>query len=38
VPLTTIAHSTVNQPMSKSVQGFKVSPFGLNSFYGVNLK
>ncbi|MDN0081523.1 ABC transporter substrate-binding protein [Crenobacter sp. SG2305] len=38
VPLTTIAHSTVNQPMSKSVQGFKVSPFGLNSFYGVSLK
>ncbi|QOZ83069.1 MULTISPECIES: ABC transporter substrate-binding protein [Chromobacterium] len=38
VPMTTIAHSTVNQPMLKSVQGFKVSPFGLNSFYGVSVK
>ncbi|MBI3146878.1 MAG: ABC transporter substrate-binding protein [Pseudogulbenkiania sp.] len=38
VPLTTIAHSTVNQPMRKEVQGFKVSPFGLNSFYGVSVK
>ncbi|MEO9384398.1 ABC transporter substrate-binding protein [Chromobacterium phragmitis] len=38
VPMTTIAHSTVNQPMLKSVQGFKVSPFGLSSFYGVSVK
>ncbi|BAK78173.1 oligopeptide/dipeptide ABC transporter, periplasmic peptide-binding protein [Pseudogulbenkiania sp. NH8B] len=38
VPLTTIAHSTVNQPMRKEVEGFKVSPFGLNSFYGVSVK
>lgn len=36
--LTTIAHSTVNEPMSKRVVGFKVSPFGLNSFYGVSIK
>lgn len=38
VPVTTIAHSTVNQPMSTRVVGFKVSPFGLNSFYGVSVK
>ncbi|WP_271105080.1 ABC transporter substrate-binding protein [Pseudomonas tohonis] len=35
VPITPIAHSTVYQPMSKSVQGFKISPFSTNSFYGV---
>jgi dipeptide transport system substrate-binding protein len=35
VPMTPIAHSTVYQPMRKSVQNFKISPFGLNSFYGV---
>lgn len=38
LPFTTIAHSTVYQPVSKSVEGFKVSPFGLNSFYGVTVK
>ncbi|SDK88938.1 ABC transporter substrate-binding protein [Pseudomonas indica] len=38
VPITPIAHSTVNQPMRKTVQDFKVSPFGLNSFYGVGVK
>lgn len=38
VPYTPIAHSTVNQPMLKTVSNFKVSPFGLNSFYGVSLK
>ena len=38
VPFTPIAHSTVYQPMRKEVQGFKISPFGLNSFYGVSLK
>jgi dipeptide transport system substrate-binding protein len=38
VPLTPIAHSLVNQPMSKQVTGFKVSPFGLTSFYGVSVK
>jgi dipeptide transport system substrate-binding protein len=37
-PWTTIAHSTVSVPMSKNVQGFKISPFGLMSFYGVSLK
>ncbi|HKS13726.1 MAG TPA: ABC transporter substrate-binding protein [Pseudomonas sp.] len=37
VPMTPIAHSTVYQPMSTAVQGFKISPFGLNSFYGVSV-
>ncbi|WP_312935650.1 ABC transporter substrate-binding protein [Pseudomonas sp.] len=37
VPLTPIAHSTVYQPMRKTVQGFKISPFALNSFYGVSV-
>ena len=36
-PQSNIAHSMVNQPMRKEVSGFKVSPFGLNSFYGVGL-
>jgi dipeptide transport system substrate-binding protein len=38
VPWTTIAHSTVYAPQRKEVTGFKISPFGLNSFYGVSLK
>ncbi len=38
LPWTTIAHSTVYVPMRKEVDGFKISPFGLNSFYGVSLK
>jgi len=37
VPYTPIAHSTVYQPMSTKVQDFKISPFGLNSFYGVSV-
>ena len=37
VPYTPIAHSTVFQPMSAKVQDFKISPFGLNSFYGVSV-
>ncbi|MDZ4020293.1 ABC transporter substrate-binding protein [Pseudomonas sichuanensis] len=37
VPITPIAHSTVYQPMSTSVKDFKISPFGLNSFYGVSV-
>ncbi|NBA97080.1 ABC transporter substrate-binding protein [Pseudomonas sp. R5(2019)] len=37
VPLTPIAHSTVYQPMRTTVQDFKISPFGLNSFYGVSV-
>jgi len=38
VPITPIAHSTVYQPMRANVQDFKISPFGLNSFYGVSVK
>ncbi|MGE8363098.1 ABC transporter substrate-binding protein [Pseudomonas sp.] len=38
VPITPIAHSTVYQPMRKNVQDFKISPFGLNSFYGVGVE
>ncbi|WP_397449999.1 ABC transporter substrate-binding protein [Pseudomonas sp. NA-150] len=37
VPITPIAHSTVYQPMRTTVQDFKISPFGLNSFYGVSV-
>ncbi|MEK2611919.1 ABC transporter substrate-binding protein [Pseudomonas shirazensis] len=37
VPITPIAHSTVYQPMRSTVQDFKISPFGLNSFYGVSV-
>ena len=37
VPMTPIAHSTVFQPMRKNVEDFKISPFGLNSFYGVSI-
>ena len=37
VPMTPIAHSTVYQPMRKNVEDFKISPFGLNSFYGVSI-
>ena len=38
VPITPLAHSTVYQPMRKEVQDFRISPFALNSFYGVSLK
>ncbi|WNW11920.1 ABC transporter substrate-binding protein [Pseudomonas sp. DTU_2021_1001937_2_SI_NGA_ILE_001] len=37
VPITPIAHSTVSQPLRANVQGFEVSPFGRNSFFGVSL-
>ena len=37
VPITPIAHSTVYQPMRSTVQDFRISPFGLNSFYGVSV-
>ncbi|MFF7707051.1 ABC transporter substrate-binding protein [Pseudomonas sp. NPDC007930] len=38
VPYTPIAHSTVYQPMRDTVTDFKISPLGLNSFYGVGIK
>lgn len=37
-PWTTVAHSIVNVPVSKKVKDFKISPFGLMSFYGVSVK
>ncbi|WP_053111581.1 ABC transporter substrate-binding protein [Pseudomonas protegens] len=37
VPITPVAHSTINQPLSAKVEGFKVSPFGRNAFSGVSL-
>ena len=37
-PWATIAHSVVYTPMSKNVNGFLMSPFGLFSFYGVSVK
>jgi dipeptide transport system substrate-binding protein len=38
VPFTPIAHSTVYQPISKEVTGFKIDPFGPTQFLGVGLK
>ncbi|MFY9959856.1 ABC transporter substrate-binding protein [Pseudomonas sp.] len=38
VPITPIAHSTVNQPLSAKVEDFKVSPFGRNVFSGVGIE
>ena len=37
VPITPIAHSTVNQPLNADVKGFTVSPFGRNAFSGVSI-
>jgi dipeptide transport system substrate-binding protein len=37
-PVFLIAHSIVNQPVRKEVEGFKISPFGRNEFRGVSLK
>ncbi|MBF8792142.1 ABC transporter substrate-binding protein [Pseudomonas monteilii] len=37
VPITPVAHSTVNQPISAKVNDFKVSPFGRNDFSGVSV-
>jgi dipeptide transport system substrate-binding protein len=37
-PWVPMAHSVVYQPALKSVQGFKMSPFGTTQFYGVSLK
>ncbi|MGB9091518.1 MAG: ABC transporter substrate-binding protein [Pseudomonas farsensis] len=37
VPITPVAHSTVNQPLSLKVHDFKVSPFGRNVFSDVSV-
>ncbi|MCY1517705.1 hypothetical protein D9M68_524020 [compost metagenome] len=36
LPISPIAHSTLHQPMRKSVLGFLISPFWHNPFYGVS--
>ncbi|NML32021.1 ABC transporter substrate-binding protein [Paraburkholderia antibiotica] len=38
VPFTPIAHSTVYQPISKNVTGFRIDPFGPTQFMEVGLK
>jgi dipeptide transport system substrate-binding protein len=38
MPVSPMAHSTVAQPMSTRVEGFKINPFGVTGFYGVSLK
>ena len=37
-PWVTLAHSTVHRAMRKNVEGYKLDPFGKDSFYGVDLK
>ena len=37
-PWITIAHSMVFMPMRKEVVGYKIDPFGLHKFYGVDLQ
>lgn len=37
-PWVTLAHSKVFRAMSKSVVGYKMSPLGTDTFYGVELK
>jgi len=37
-PWVTIGHSVVYQPVRKEVMDFRISPFGLNVFYGVDLQ
>jgi dipeptide transport system substrate-binding protein len=37
-PWFTIAHSVQLKPMRKEVIGFKLSPFGRHTFYGVDIK
>ncbi len=37
-PWVTLAHSKVFRAMSKNVVGFKMSPLGTDTFYGVDLK
>ena len=36
-PWVTIAHSVVYMPMRKEVTGYKVDPFGIHQFYGVDI-
>ena len=38
LPWFTIAHAVAIKPMRKEVVGFKISPFGRHTFYGVDMK
>lgn len=38
IPYITIAHTTVYKPVRKEVLNYKIDPFGLHPFYGVDLK
>ncbi len=37
IPQLTIAHSTVFEPVSKKVTGYKISPLGAHEFYNVDI-
>jgi len=37
-PWFTIAHAVQISPIRKDVQGYKLSPFGRHTFYGVDMK
>jgi dipeptide transport system substrate-binding protein len=37
-PWVTIAHSKVYRAMSKSVEGYKIDPFGADTFYPVDIR
>jgi dipeptide transport system substrate-binding protein len=37
-PWFTIAHAVQLKPVRKEVVGFKLSPFGRHTFYGVDIK
>jgi dipeptide transport system substrate-binding protein len=37
-PWVTLAHSKVFRAMTKQVSGYKMSPLGTDTFYGVDLK
>jgi dipeptide transport system substrate-binding protein len=38
VPFVPLAHATVFKAMSKKVVGYRISPFGIENFYHVNLE
>lgn len=38
VPLVTLAHATVFRGLTKNVEGYKISPLGVEDFYPIDLK
>jgi len=38
VPWVPLAHATVFRPVAKNVEGYKISPLGIESFYSIDLK